>query len=659
MSAIFGLLRRGGQPVSRPEILAMADPLSDLGPDGGGTWIGDNVALGQHLMCFTVEDRFERQPTVWADGRCALVFAGRLDNRCELTTQLGLPHEVVSQTPDSAFVLSAYRRWGAACVDQLVGALTFAVWDGLERRMLVVRSAGAAPPLFYTSSDTLFAFSTMPRGLFALPSIVRELDLERVADYLTGIPAQPGSTLYRDIHLLESGHLILVDSKILRRRRYRTLDVPVLQLNRDDDYVEAFAVLWDRVVADHVRSASPVGVFMSGGLDSTSVAATAALHLREARGRITAFIEVPRAGFDGDVPPRYRASELTAAQAMARLHANLYVEPIRTDGRLFLDNLEIFFGVAEVPFRNAANRVWWEEILRDARSRGIGVLLTGGVGNLTMSWDGRALIPQLIRGREWRRALHELRSGVRTPSLRVYGSLAKELLSSILPTSLWLALRRLRSADDGEERVPIWRVASPIHPAFAAEQRVDERGRAYADFFRGPRAASAHWRQQMLTQADEATKIAIGYRVLFGTDTRDPTADSRLIEFCFAVPEDQYRRNGTSRWLIRRAMSGRLPSEVLTNEFRGLQAADSLERIRARRSEILDELSRLHRCELARTVVDLERLRRAVVDLPETGDGRLHGSSRPLIVRGLMMARFLEWFCSSRTCLGSTHTGAV
>jgi asparagine synthase (glutamine-hydrolysing) len=124
-------------------------------------------------------------------------------------------------------------------------------------------------------------------------------------------------------------------------------------------------------------------------------------------------------------------------------------------------------------------------------------------------------------------------------------------------------------------------------------------------------------------------------------ELRDPAYDRRIIELCLAIPDDQYHRDGRDRWLIRRAMHGYLPEELLWEQRRGLQAADLGHRLRASRSEVRDLLGELDRCEAARAVLDLERMRRAARSL----DGKVEAGQRvdheQVLMRGLGAGLFL------------------
>lgn len=186
MSAIFGLVTLNDQPETKENLERMSAALARRGSDGGGIWTQECVGLGQRLMRFTPEDRLERQPLVSADGLCVLVSDARVDNRAELLRDLRL--EVGDwgnlnlesfdyardkspipnlQFPDSELILHAYEKWGEACVGHLIGVFAFAIWDARTQRLFAARSPIVAPALCYYATPQVFAFATMPKGLFA------------------------------------------------------------------------------------------------------------------------------------------------------------------------------------------------------------------------------------------------------------------------------------------------------------------------------------------------------------------------------------------------------------------------------------------------------------------------------------------------------------
>jgi asparagine synthase (glutamine-hydrolysing) len=403
------------------------------------------------------------------------------------------------------------------------------------------------------------------------------------------------------------------------------------------------------VVADHLRSLTQVGVLMSGGLDSTSVTAAAAPLLARRGERLAAFTGAPRAGFREPGAPGWLVDEAALAGAAAARYPNVDLSVVRAEG-LFLDGLDRYFGAAEMPYDGTASRVWYEGIMAKAQRRGIRVLLTGKGGNFTVSWDGSGLIRSLVGTGRWPAAWREARA--LAPGAGVRGAarvLARDGLVSRLPYHAGLAITRRRGAGDPLlARDEWWAPISPIHPAFAREQWVAARSRARAcDHWlaRGINTPAQRLRRLMHdTQYVSGTSSA--YSALYGVDIRDPTADVRVVEFCLSLPEEQYRRHGVSRSLVRRAMTGRLPAEIVASTRRGIDTADWFERLAGARCVVLEEIRLLERSETARAVLDLPRLRRLAdqIDTPAADPRQKMLDYRHVLERGLMTGRFLRWF---------------
>jgi len=222
----------------------------------------------------------------------------------------------------------------------------------------------------------------------------------------------------------------------------------------------------------------------------------------------------------------------------------------------------------------------------------------------------------------------------------------------LLPTSLWDVLERFRRR---ENRVlksdPPWQIYSAINPDFAKENKVRERAQKMGfDFRFRPSPDTRTLRLKILPGLGILEGIGPGYNSMFGVDTRDPTVDVRIVEFCLSIPEEQCLRAGTSRWLIRRAMQDRLPSEVLWNKKRGLQAADWFERLYAAQGQVLHELERIERSDLGSRAIDLARLHHLVEQLPKPGSNgkELMQNYRMVLEIGLMTGRFIRWFEEER-----------
>lgn len=629
----------------------MSRALAAHGPDAEGFWIGAGIGLGQRLRRVMREDRFERQPLVGSGGCHVLVCDGRIDGRDELAQELGTGTAAPAGVPDSALVLRAYERWGEGCASHLIGDFVFAVWNARERQLILARSPMFGRPLFYFRSAEMIAFATAPSGLFALPGVPRALNEEFLADYLAHERPQPGSSFYRGLERLLPGHTLVVTMAGAALRRHAPSSPRrQLRLARDEDYVLAFDEVFTRVMRDQLRAEGGVGLLLSGGLDSTSIAATAAPMLEQAGEGLLSFTEVPRRGFDGPVLAGRYADERPYVEALSQRYRNLTPIFIDTTGRFLLDGLAETFEALERPYHRPTNRVWYEAAFESARERGVRIMLHGAQGNLTISWHGDGLLSQLCRDGRWRAAFREARLSARARSpagvLRV---LAGEGLLPLLPTPVYLAVGRARFPQDavGWSHQP-WRTFSAVSPAFARVHRVDERARARRPDSRlRLQPDTAQQRSDVIARlADVTDGTDAGYHARFGIEARDPTGDARIVEFCLSLPEGQYRRDGQSRWLVRRAMRSRLPPEILDNRSRGLQAADWLERMLGARDRIEDALAALERSSLARQAIDLPRLKRltAALAAADPAAQTTLNDYRGRLESGLMVGQFILWF---------------
>ncbi len=637
MSAIWAVLHFDGRPVEAGDLERMAAALTALGPERTGHWHAGPAGLGHGLQAFTPEDRLEQQPLVDPAGRYVLVVDGRVDNRPELCAALGLPAAALRDWPDSAFVQQAYARWGEACPAHLIGALSFIVWQPAERRLFAASTPGNASALFYHQHRHRLALASLPAGVLALPDTPRLLNEAKLADYLAHSRQHRAATFFQDVWRLPAGHTLTAHDGQVQVQRYWSPDLTRdIRFARDDDYVAAFNELFERIVSDHRRSLTPVGVMMSGGLDSSSVAVTAARQL--APNRLATYTEVPVPGAATEASPYRYNDERPLVEAIAALHPNLDPHFIHTAGQSFLDDLDARFDHHQTILRNAINHTWLERILRTAAADGRRVLLVGDHGNQTMSVAGQGLLAEYVRAGQLGRAWHEAQALARRQAASSAGrALLGYGLAPLLPARLQTLVDRLRRPgrrpdSDFVALRPGYAAAFGLRPG-QVEPFIAANGRQS--------------RADILTQ--QMNHHVPAYRSEFGVDMRDPTNDQRLIEFCLALPAHQFLRDGQPRWLIRRAMAGRLPPTVLNNRRRGRQASDWFDALSARQAEIAATLAQLEQDELARRALDLPRLRSLLADWPASTAAAADPPDRLRLYRetlidGLMGGRFVLWF---------------
>lgn len=465
------------------------------------------------------------------DGDVHVLADARLDNRSELIDRLH-----VSPGSDAELILAAYRRWGRDCPAHLLGDFAFVIRD--RRRIFCACDPVGAKPLHYAQAGSLLIVASEARQVLRHPAVSRALDEVAVGDFLASRAIEPCRTLYRDVRRLSPGHRMAADARGVRIDRFWDLDPEARTFHpKDQDYVEHFLDLFRRAVSDRL-DAGPAGVLMSGGLDSTSVAAVAS----RCRPIFTAsfvFEHLPSC----DERPFIQA----AASGLG-----LDSELIPAERFLVLDDPETRRPSLEAPF--SAWDACFREALRRARSRGARVLLTGHGGD-DLLWGSRLAYADRLRRGDLRAVLEVVRSAAahgQAGRWVLYHHLVQPLLSKRADR----ALRRLAGRQP-EPGLPDW-----IDPGFA--RRTGLAGRIQeVPPRRFPEAARQalydHFRQ---TPWDRSSFWYGQHAADFGIEVRHPFLDRRLIEYLFSIPPAQLFRVEPSKRLLRQAMAGLLPEAV-------------------------------------------------------------------------------------------------
>jgi len=273
LSGIVGIFERGGAPVAAAQLRPLVDSLKHLGPDAQNIWADGPAGLGHALLQTgsSSEVSSVAEPLLHITADVHLV--SRTNLRAEL---LSTGAQISPKASDAELLLHAYGRWGPLCVEHLRGDFAFAIWDTQAQTLFCARDHFGIKPFYYALFDSLFLFSNALNSFRLHPRVSLALSDSAVADFLLfGLNCDNSSTTFRDVQRLPPAHTLLVSRDAVKIRRY--WEVPVdgrIRYARANDYVENFLAVWNPAVADCL-DASTTGIFLSGGLDSAAVAATA------------------------------------------------------------------------------------------------------------------------------------------------------------------------------------------------------------------------------------------------------------------------------------------------------------------------------------------------------------------------------------------------
>ena len=592
------------------------------------------IVLGRALHRLLPEDLHDREPVVGGESHLRLVADVRLDNRQELAAALGLDDGGLRAMADSALLMHALEAWGEAAVPRLLGDFAFALWDRDRRTLTLARDFLGQRPLHYHRGRNFFAFASMPKGLHALPEVPYAPDRAAAADFLALIPERDHRSFFEGIEKVPAGHIVTVTAEGLTSRPYWQPDLSPLIMSIADDYVEALRERLDAAVAARLRGAEKeVAVQLSAGLDSASVAATAARLAAPGKGELWAFTAVPSAGH---VPRERRDSfddEGPLAAATASLYPNMHHVLVRTEGRSPIEDLDRHFFLYDRPILNPVNLVWADAIRDQAKARRLTVMLTGSMGNVGLSYSGMERLPELLRGGRWPSLVREA-MGLRRFGLR-YGTIASQTFGPFLPAGLWRLVTAMRGVG---RRLTDYTLIDPVAvDSLGIAGRAAERG---LDLSFRPRADPVGTRLWSLSRVDPGNynKGVLGG---WGIDQRDPTADRALIEFCLRVPAEQFLSDGVPRALVRRAMADRLPPEVLGERRKGLQAADW--RLGFDQGRLREEIAHIADSGTAKAICDSDRMARlAAAWRADPLDAERENLYRVFLMRGVSAGHFLR-----------------
>ena len=542
MSAIAGIYQLDDRPVGRDALEAMTEVVSYRGPDGVGYWTEGPLGLAHLQLRTTPESYREAQPVVASHGTYAITLDGRIDNRDHLIRDLRPLGRARMDSTDPELLLQAYITWGRQCVRRIVGDFSFAIWDGVRRQLFCARDPVGTRVLYYYSDGNRFICGTEIKQLLTQPGVPRELDEITMGLFLCSCWGDGQQTFYRGVQRLLGGHTLTVSAGNLKLERYWAPDpADHPPLRNDEEYVEELLGLLRKAVRSRLRSASPVALSLSGGLDSGSIAVIAG-ELRK---------EHP------DLCPNFRAYSYSFGEHKGADAPDI-VEAVATCSGTPLEWIDIGNqwalkewdgGMAlmdepfELPYEALHRRA-----LRAVKQDGVRVILTGEGGDDLFDVGPQLHIRDWARRLRFGAILSELKNA--EGSYRRY--VLRAILRSLIPMTFRAMLRRTK------QEIPFW-----IDPDFAKRKELVERlqtlqpSPSWANSYEESVRAELRYVGRSV-----ATLSCDRLYAECGIEARHSFWDRRVVEFLVRIPPERKSRKGISKVLLRRAMREKLPQAV-------------------------------------------------------------------------------------------------
>lgn len=551
-------------------LLAMSTAIAHRGPDADGLFTDSGAGIGLAHRRLAIIDLSEagHQPMHDANERAVIVYNGELYNFRELRDDLVADGFSFRSRTDTEVLLNLYLRDGPDMLARLNGIFAFAIWDIADRRLFLARDQLGVKPLYLASTPRGVVFASEIKSLLHEPSVSRAIDPAAVARHLSLLWSPAPRTILAGVEKLEPGAAVIVaDGRIERRWRY--YDLPFGTVAKPDVSVESAVAgvrqHLDRAVERQMVADVPVGAFLSGGLDSSAVVASARAHTPERLKCFTIAFEDK-----GAVADEGMAEDLPYAERVAS-HLDVDLERI-TVGPDMIDHLEeMIFHLDEPQADPAPLNAWF--ISKLARDNGIKVLLSGAGGD------------DIFTGYRRHYALDQERIWAWLPGTAraAIASGAKALP----PTSV--VMRRLRkgfshaglSADDRLAHYFSWldpaTAVGLLHPDFRGGlQGSDVLSPLHAAIADLPGGASRLDRMLALEcryfLADHNLNYTDRMSMAHGVEVRVPLLDPELVDYAARLPDSLRQRGRAGKWIFKKAMEGILPDDVIYRPKTGFGA---------------------------------------------------------------------------------------
>ena len=609
MSGIAGIINLDGAPVDPQLLWHMTGSMAYRGPDEQHTWIDGNVGFGHTMLRTTFEAETEKQPLT-LNGEIWLTADARIDGRAELISALAakLNRDIriplrssrigSSRTPnDAELILFAYEAWDEDCVEHLIGDFAFAIWDKPKRRLFCARDHLGVRQLFYFKGKQSLVFSNSLNTLRLHPFVSDRLNDDAIADFLLfGFNQNLSTTVFADIHKLPKAHSLTFSPEHLKTREYWTPRSSTIHFKTNNEYLEAFKDRLKSAVDDRLR-AGRVSISMSGGMDSSALAATALHSLQNStpfdlRGFCVAYDrlfpdrEREYAGMVAKalgIPLEYLEGDIINSNDSRGSNAYIRPEPFQIDP---------FYAVGDVMLSRMA-----------AHGR---VALTGWDGDTILNESPKYRYALLLKHLRLARLVVEL---VRYVAWR----------HSPPPIGIKTTLKRLTGRYPPKPPFPMW-----LNPDFADRLNIVERWqRATAEprlfYTTRPNAfrilSSPNWSALLGRYDSGVTSLPL--------EVRHPLVDVRMVEYALNLPVIPWV---IDKWILRAAMKGVLPDAVCMRPKTPLAGEPAIGLVRSERFKQVDEFH-----PTAATLAYIDR--RAIPKIAaETDSSKLWMNARPFVL---------------------------
>lgn len=538
---------------------SMTGTLAHRGPDSQGLWVEGGVALG-HRRLSVIDLKGGHQPMLDRQKRAVIVFNGEIYNFLEIRERLERKGYRFETHSDTEVLLNAYLDEGPDCLDSVEGMFAFAIWDREKRALFAARDRMGEKPFYYTLQNGVFAFASELTAFSRLPLLKLEVERETLARFLAYEYIPTPASIYREVFKLRPGHYLTYADGRMATRGYWDIPLPDSSMNlSESDCCERLRDLAGRAVRQRLVSDVPLGVLLSGGIDSSAVLAlmAEAVPPREINTftigfKEKSYDESPYARLVAESLGTNHHEEILSATQAGDLLPHIVS---RLDEPMADPSIVPTYLLAEVTRRHVTVALGGDG--GDELFGGYEYFLAFLLANHYLE------IPHLIRKFciEPLRCLLPMSTGYVSPRHVV----AKFLLGIHAPT--WLRTQIWLGAFTPELQETLWQ--APLHEALRADNLYAESRGLYQGYLAKEPISRVFYlfaRQYLL---DYILVKVDRCSMMHSLEIRAPFLDTALMEFVYRLPYQMKIRNGKRKFLLKKAFRDILPRKIIRRKKRG------------------------------------------------------------------------------------------
>lgn len=578
MSGFFGIFRPQGGPVDLEAFEQMKTAMQREGFDGMETHVEDKIAMGHLMLRVSPESKYDKQPLKSSCGNYLLVGHFRLDYRDELGDKLGLTQAELEVTPDSQLAMLAYQRWKEKCVHHLEGDWAFLVYDYKKDLVFIAKDPFGYSAIFFRKYKDQFYFSSMTDCLLGISLFENEINFNQFfRQSIVNVGPSLSETLVKDLYSMECGNFLLVDSKLNENKIkfFGMQKIRSIKYRFELDYSFTLSSFFSLSVKSKLSQIKSVGLFLSGGLDSTGVAHFASKELAFCGEELHSYTSFPY--YLSEISEKHLlvANEVPLVKSFIKTHNNIIANFCNFPDSLISELLlSDYVGDAFNPIVNP-NIFWIDGILSEMEERGIAVALNGQLGNFTLTPSAPFIHAEMFLGLKFVSLIRELmaisirdsKSFIFTFRDRVLSPLKFQFKSLVRYIFFYFTNSHIKNL--------IFDSTSTFFKSFKTFNHIENLPNF--SFVSSSRKLRL---MQVLSVSGIGGKMWYREAEKKRLQVSDPTSDCRLILFSFSIPEKEYNKRGNYKAVYKNMMSNRLPCGVLQNPHKMMQSFDIHERFK-------------------------------------------------------------------------------